>query len=95
MSIPVWAIAVGAIVLYFLIGIAFAMIAAYRDGRGSCDMFALFGGVAWTIFWPFVTMFSLCFFMVDKYASFLEKVRERGRESVMPPKNESPGRRVS
>jgi len=95
MTIPTWAIFTGIPVLYFLIGIVLAMLMAYRAGRHGDYTFDGFDGRFWTFLWPILCVIHCINFVTGKYDAFLRRIREYGAESVLPPKNECDGRRVS
>lgn len=94
MIVPTWLIVVGCLLLYALVGVAHAVVMAYRAGRrgrsgpDGCD------GLMVMLGWPFCDVINLFIWSIEKYGDFLHAVRVRGEESVMPLENEHPGRRV-
>lgn len=95
MVIPIWAIIAGSVILYVAIGVAHGMISAYMEGRKPGSGFTeSFGSELFILFWPPLDCVLLAFGAMLWYSSLLERVEQRGRESVMPPKNECSGRRI-
>lgn len=95
MTIPTWIMVLGCILLYALVGVVEAVVMNFRAGRRGRGGLDGPEGVGLIFLWPIINIVMLVIWLVDKYDDFLRSIRKRGAESIMPPENEGPGRRIS
>lgn len=95
MNFPVWLIVLVGISFYCLVGFVQVVARAYLSGRrGRYGTMDGFDGFAMMCLWPiFDSLWVVCWFL-DKFEDLLEFFRKRGAESVMPARNEFPGRKI-